>query len=123
MVMLYIPFRCEAVEILDRNAFMETYDGKEGEIMEKPKQYESNIGIERVVEELRRMCQEFDYEDPLGARNQREEFVTSVIQGGVENVDDFNVSSMVTSVSAVRRRSNVMPKADFYRMMRRTNSG
>ncbi|CAD7087561.1 unnamed protein product [Hermetia illucens] len=120
MVMLYIPFRCEAVEILDRNAFM---DAKEAEIMEKRKQYESNIDIEHVVEELWRMCKEFDDEDPLGARNQREEFVTSIIQGGVENVDDFNVSSIVTSVSAVRRRSNVMTEADFCRMMRSTNSG
>nr|CAD7449759.1 unnamed protein product [Timema bartmani] len=82
MVMLYVPFRCEAVDIIDRNVFMETYEAREAEIMEKRKQYESNIDIERVVEELRRMCDQFDDEDPLGARNQREEFVKSIIQQG-----------------------------------------
>nr|CAD7569661.1 unnamed protein product [Timema californicum] len=123
MVMLYVPFHCEAVDIVDRNVFMETYDAREAEIMEKRKQYESNIDIERVVEELRRMYDQFDDEDPLGARNQREEFVKSIIQqGGVENADDFDAATMVTSVSAVRRRSNAMAKADFCRMMRSTNS-
>jgi hypothetical protein len=34
--------------------------------MEKRKQYESSIDIERVVEELRQMCEQFDDEDPLG---------------------------------------------------------
>lgn len=124
MVTLYLPFRCEAVDIIDRNAFMETYDAREAEIMEKRKQYESSIDIERVVEELRQMCEQFDDEDPLGARNQREEFVKSIVQqGGVENADDFDAATMVTSVSAVRRRSNAMAKADFCRMMRSTNSG
>nr|CAD7424597.1 unnamed protein product [Timema monikensis] len=123
MVMLYVPFRCETVDIIDRSVFMETYDAREAEIMEKRKQYESNIDIERVVEELRRMYNQFDDEDPLGARNQREEFVKSIIQqGGVENANDFDAANMVISVSAVRRRSNAMAKADFCRMMRSTNS-
>nr|CAD7571049.1 unnamed protein product [Timema californicum] len=119
IVMLYVPFRCEAVDIIDRNVFMETYDAREAEIMEKRKQYESNIDIERVVEELRRMYEQFDDEDPLGARNQREELVKSIIQqGGVENADDFDAATMVTSVPSVRRRSNAMAKADFCHMMR-----
>ncbi|GFY17849.1 hypothetical protein TNCV_1075841 [Trichonephila clavipes] len=50
MVMLYIPFRCEAVDILDRNVIMETYYDREAEIMEKRNQYELIIDIQRVVE-------------------------------------------------------------------------
>ncbi|GFS71555.1 hypothetical protein TNCV_5052331 [Trichonephila clavipes] len=70
------------------------------------------------------MCEQFDDEDPLDARNQREEFLKSVIQqGGVENADDFDATTMVTSVSEVRQRSNAMAKADFCRMMHSTNSG
>nr|CAD7257416.1 unnamed protein product [Timema shepardi] len=74
---------------------METYDAREAEIIEKRKQYESNIDIKRVIEELRRMYYQFDDEDPLDARNQREEFVKSIIQlGGVENADDFDAATM-----------------------------
>ena len=86
MVTLYLPFRCEAVDIIDRNAFMDTYDAREAEMR---KQYESNIDIERVVEELRQMCQQFDDEDPLGARNQREEFVKSIVPVSYTHLDVY----------------------------------
>jgi predicted GNAT family acetyltransferase len=118
MVTLYLPFRCEAVDIVDRNIFMETYDAREAEIMEKSKHYESNTDIERVVEELRQMCEQFDDEYSLVSCNQREEFVKSVLQqGDLENVDDFDAAATATSVSAVRRRSNVISKAEFCSMM------
>lgn len=124
MVTLYLPFRNEAVEILDRNAFLGMYDEREAEIMSKRAEYESNIDIAKVIEELRQMCEDFDNADPLGAGEQLEEFVRSVLQrADRENNDDFESVANSTGISAVRQRSNVMPKQDYCRLMRSTNTG
>ncbi|KAJ8875675.1 hypothetical protein PR048_023573 [Dryococelus australis] len=121
-ITLCVPFRCEAVDIIDSNTFMDTCDTREGEIMEKRKQYKSEIDTERVVEELRQLCEQFNDEDPLGAHNQREEFVKIIVQqGGIDNADDFDAAAMVIAMYAVHQRLNAIAKAEFCSMMHSTN--
>ena len=42
MVLLYVPFRNEAVDVLDRNKFLDIYEQNETLILEKRKEYKMN---------------------------------------------------------------------------------
>ncbi|GFT54498.1 hypothetical protein TNCV_1080621 [Trichonephila clavipes] len=70
MVTLYLPFKNEAVEILDRNGFLRMYDEREAEIMAKRKEFESNIDIAKILDELKQICKDFDNVDPLDTSKQ-----------------------------------------------------
>ncbi|GFT09265.1 hypothetical protein TNCV_5061581 [Trichonephila clavipes] len=94
MVTLYLPFKNEAVETLDRNGFLRMYDEREAEIMAKH------------------------------TSNSRDDFVRNVLgPEGTENNDDFDNALNTIGISAVRKRSNVMSKQEYCHMMRSTNSG
>ncbi|GFX87515.1 hypothetical protein TNCV_1330471 [Trichonephila clavipes] len=70
MVTLYLPFKNEAVEILDRNGFLRMYDEREAEIMTKRKEFESSIfDIAKILDELKKICEDFDNDDPLDTSN------------------------------------------------------
>ncbi|GFY06889.1 helitron_like_N domain-containing protein [Trichonephila clavipes] len=55
IITLYLPFKNEAVEILDRNGFLRMYDKREAEIMTKRKEFESNIDIAKILDELKKI--------------------------------------------------------------------
>ena len=123
MLTLYLLFKNEAVEILDRNAFLVMYDVREAEIMAKRKEFESNIDIAKILEELKKICEDFDDADSLGANNNRDEFVRNLLgPNDTENNDDFENAVNAIRISAVRKCSNVMSKQE-YRMMRSANNG
>ncbi|GFV59702.1 ATP-dependent DNA helicase [Trichonephila clavipes] len=124
MVTLYLPFKNEAVEILDRNGFLRMYDEREEEIMAKCKEFESNIDIAKILDELKKICEDFDNVDPLDTSNSRDDFVRNVLgPDGTENNDNFENAVNKIGISAVRKRSNVMSKQEYCHMMRRTNKG
>ncbi|GFX54824.1 ATP-dependent DNA helicase [Trichonephila clavipes] len=124
MVTLYLPFKNEAVEILDRNGFLRMYDEREAEIMTKCKEFESNIDIAKILDELKKICEDFDNVGPLDASNSRDDFVRNVLGlDGTENNDDFENAVNTIGISAVRKRSNVMSKQEYCHMMRSTNNG
>ncbi|GFW63420.1 ATP-dependent DNA helicase [Trichonephila clavipes] len=123
MVTLYLPFKNEVVEILDRNGFLRMYDEREAEIMTKHKEFESNIDIAKILDELKKICEKFDNVDPLDTSNSRDDFVRNVLgPDGTENNDDFETAINTIGISAVRKRSNVMSKNEYCRMMRSTNT-
>ncbi|GFT97078.1 hypothetical protein TNCV_177041 [Trichonephila clavipes] len=120
----YLPFKNEAVEILDRNGFLRMYDERESEIMAKRKEFESNIDIAKILDELKKICEDFDNVDPLDTSNSRDDFVRNVLgPDGTENKDDFENAVNTIGISAVRKRSNVMSKQEYCHMMRSTNNG
>jgi len=55
MVLLYVPFKNEEVDILDQNRYRTLYDEHESEIMEARQEFESNLGMAKVIEECRRL--------------------------------------------------------------------
>ncbi|GFY21524.1 ATP-dependent DNA helicase [Trichonephila clavipes] len=123
MVTLYLPFKNEAVEILDRNGFLRMYDEREAEIMAKRKEFESNIDIAKILDELK-ICEDFDNVDELDTSNSRDDFVRNVLgPDGTENNDDFENAVNTIGISAVRKRSNVMSKQECCHTMRSTNNG
>ncbi|GFW38163.1 ATP-dependent DNA helicase [Trichonephila clavipes] len=123
MVTLYLPFKNEAVEILDRNGFLRMYDEREAEIMAKRKEFESNIDIAKILDELK-ICEDFDNVDPLDTSNIRDDFVRNVLgPDGTENNDDFENAVNTIGISAVHKRSNVMSKQEYCPILRSTNNG
>lgn len=55
MVTLYVPFRTESVDILDRNKFLEIFDTRQDYIMERCKAYNGNLNLAKLTEELRNL--------------------------------------------------------------------
>ncbi|GFT83695.1 hypothetical protein TNCV_2826171 [Trichonephila clavipes] len=100
------------------------YDEREAEIMAKRKEFESNIDIAKILDELKKICEDFNNVDPLGTSNSRDDFVRNVLEpDGTENNDDFENAVNTIGISAVRKRSNVMSKQEYCHMMRYTNNG
>ncbi|XP_043273933.1 uncharacterized protein [Venturia canescens] len=58
MVTLHIPFRNEDAEILAEMKFIKIYDENEALILERRKEFESNLDIEKTIEICRQLCQE-----------------------------------------------------------------
>ena len=117
-VLLYVPFRNEAVDILDRNKFLEIYEQNEALIMEKRKEYEMNVNIGQLMQELQALCVNADVH-----RTDEGDQGPAATKQHEENNDDIMEVSMGGNISVVRRREGVMPKEEFCKCMRTTNAG
>lgn len=58
MVTLYIPFRHEEADILENMKFIRLYDENVDLILQKRKEFESNIDIESTLQDFRELCRE-----------------------------------------------------------------
>lgn len=58
MVTLHIPFRDEEAEILEEMKFIRLYDENVDLILQKRKEFESNVDIKRILEICRGLCHE-----------------------------------------------------------------
>ncbi|GFW61034.1 ATP-dependent DNA helicase [Trichonephila clavipes] len=63
MVTLHIPFRHEESEILSQMKFIKIYDENVDLILQKRKEFESNIDIEKTLQICRELCREEDADD------------------------------------------------------------
>lgn len=111
MVTLFCPFLNEEVDILDNNKFLEIYDNSVEVILERRKEFESNINIEKTIEICRLMCAKID--ENTDAAEKMEEFVKSkqidddFLQMKA-NDDDIRLAHMEKMSSVIRKRENVM---------------
>ena len=124
MVTLYLPFRNEVRDILDRDKFLQIYDARSEEIMNCRKEFQNNIDIDALMEEIQALCileeeQRRDERDSNGvagpALERREADAVA------PNDDDFDIAQRASNVTAVGRRSNVMAKQDYCELMHKTN--
>ncbi|XP_062534543.1 uncharacterized protein LOC134203697 [Armigeres subalbatus] len=51
MVLLFLPFRNEVCDVLDRNKFLKLYEDNEAAILAKHKEYDCEMNLDQVVEE------------------------------------------------------------------------
>jgi hypothetical protein len=63
MVTLYIPFRDEENEILAETKFIEMYDDNEMLLLERHKEFSSNLDIQKMIEIYRELCREDEFND------------------------------------------------------------
>lgn len=112
MVLLYVQFRNEMLEIVDQNKFLQLFDDNKDAIMERRSQFESNLNIENVIRELEAMMI-LQNEDNSNLREEesRTAFVQQLLgEDGAENVDDVHQIVSRQGFSIVKKRSNVMSK-------------
>jgi hypothetical protein len=122
MVLLFVPFKNEELDILDNNAFLKIYEDNEALILQRRKEYESNIDIQKTMEICKQMCIELDEESE--SREKLEEYRRSQLVHDdflTENTDDIQVACMEKMSSVVRKRENVMSSAEYCEAMRLTN--
>ena len=118
MVLLYVPFRSEVVDILDRSKFVDIFEQKQNTIMERCKLYNGNINIKHLIEELRLACDQEDVKIMEG-----DDAKVRFDGGNSANNDDIEQINPFRGISAVRKREGVMPKQQFCEAMRKTNAG
>jgi hypothetical protein len=118
MVLLFVPFRNEAADILDRNKFVDIFNQNQEAIITKRKEYEANIDLQRVMNEIKLIC---DHKDVQRTDVVAEHESLQQEQRRDDNNDDIQSISSFNGISAVRRREGVMPKQKYCEMMRLTN--
>lgn len=119
-VLLFLPFRNEACDVLDCNKFIELYDRNEIAILRKCKEYDSELDLERTVEEYIRLYTDNEENEQNVASDKHGEFIRTIQME--PNNDD--IEQLPTSVlrAVVKQRSNVMSKGDYCAMARAANN-
>jgi len=62
MVLLHIHFKREENDIIAENKFIQIYEDNKDTILERRKEFESNLDIEKTLEICRQLCRENDEE-------------------------------------------------------------
>ncbi|CAG5038636.1 unnamed protein product [Parnassius apollo] len=62
MVLLHVSFQSEENDIIAENKFIEIYEDNKDTILERRKEFESNLDIEKTLEICRQLCRENDEE-------------------------------------------------------------
>ena len=119
LVLLYIPIRNEVVEVIDRNRFMEIFDAQEVWILAKRKQYEKNISLQQLVQELRDL-KDHEEEDDDTRMMEDDELRRGAVVPTECDADILSIPSF-GGLSVVRIRDGILPKQRFCEMMRKTN--
>jgi len=120
MVTLYVPFRNEMVDILDRQRYLKTYGDNLESIAAKRAEYE-NVEFSRITEEYRAL-EGVDSAEEANPRPVRQDFVAGLLgEGVVENFDDFEVGGGIRAIAAVGRRENILSNEEYCARMRTTN--
>ncbi|GFX52191.1 ATP-dependent DNA helicase [Trichonephila clavipes] len=127
MVTLHIPFRHEESEILSQMKFIKIYDENVDLILQKRKEFESNIDIEKTLQICRELCREEDADDGEDIRD---------VAGGLPDQNPFQelynnptaeingdlLYAMLNKLGAIAKtKENIMSYDDFYDLMRRAN--
>lgn len=119
MVLLFLPFRNEVCDILDRNKFLKLYEDNESIILAKRKEYDCEMNLDQVVEEYLRLTTEDDEQQDVASKK-RDEFVRTISME--PNDDDINTLPTGPLAAVVKQRSNVMSKQEYCEMVRATNA-
>lgn len=118
MVTLYLPFRNELVDILDRDKFLDIYELNERLIHERGKEFEFNLDIDEVLKEIEALCV---MNDSFVEENVSQENCEEMSTNFEPSDDDLNESATSLPISARRRRSNVSSKEDYCAHLRQMN--
>ena len=120
-VLLFLPFRNEEADIMNRNRFLQLYDSHESELLAKRKEYDCELNLEQAVEEYLRIIAEQDAGEQEKAATERH--VECIRTMNMQPNDDDIENLPTTALRAiVKQRPNVMPHADFCAMVRKTNA-
>jgi hypothetical protein len=128
MVTLYIPFRDEENEILAETKFIEMYDDNEMLLLERHKEFSSNLDIQKMIEIYRELCREDEFNDDDNAEgiNLARRFPEANPFQELYNAthtmnDDLRLATLHKLGAIAKKRENLMPNEQFYDLMRMAN--
>lgn len=127
MVLLYIPFRNEEIDVLAENNFVTIYDENQDLILQRRKEFESKLDIARtlqIIEQLGRTDEEEPEEDERNEVNrihdQNDPYLDLLLQDPQVNADLLYAA--LNSLGAVaKKRENIMENEQFCALMRMAN--
>lgn len=130
MVTLHVPFRNEYEDVLDQLKFVEIYKVNENDILKRRKEFESNLDIEKTIEECQKL---FENNDDLGADQMLDGYQHILRRGndpfdlvGVENQianADISLAALSKLGPVAKLRDNLIPREEYYSLMRSANQG
>lgn len=128
MVLLHIPFKSEDTDILAENKFIQIYEDNKDLILERRKEFESNLDIEKTLEICKQLCREIEEEE------EDEELLRAVnvvlekdpydvlLRDPQSNVNaDLHNASLSKLGAIAKQRENLMERDQFYNLMRMAN--
>lgn len=129
MVTLHLPFRNEDTEILADMKFITIYDENENTILQRRKEFESNIDIQKTIDICRQLCRQDDQlnDDELEIQDVATRFPEpNPFQELYRNPnaavnEDLRIATLKSLGAIAKRRENIMNLDQFCDLMRSAN--
>ncbi|XP_044588824.1 ATP-dependent DNA helicase PIF1-like [Cotesia glomerata] len=128
MVTLHIPFRNEEFEILEEMKFIRIYDENENQILERRKEFESDLDINKTIELCRKLCrenEEADDDDEIHDIATRfpeiNPFQTLYDNPNSDVNSDLRLATLNKLGAIAKRKENLMPNDQYYELMKMAN--
>ena len=120
MVLLYIPFRSEALDVNDRNRFTEIFDAQEMYIFAKRKEYEKSTSFQQLIQELHDLKNHEEEDNDARTMEEDDELKRGSVVPTECDADILSIPSF-GGLSVVRGREGILPKQKFCELMRQAN--
>ena len=127
MVTLHIPFRNEEEEVLAEMKFNKIYDDNEEFILQRRKEFEANIDIQKTMQICRELCREEITDDDEEVQHVANRFSEPNPFEELYNNPNSDVNSdlrmaMLNKLGPIaKKKENIMSNADFCQTMRMAN--
>lgn len=125
MVTLHNPFRFEETDVLIDMKFLRVYDENEDLIMERRKEFESNLDIAKTMEICARLCRELnDMQANTDDQNQANvveiaDPYQQLLQDPNSGINDDLVSATMSKLGAIwKKKDNLMVTSEFIELGR-----
>ncbi|GFS75482.1 uncharacterized protein TNCV_1640881 [Trichonephila clavipes] len=125
-VSLHIPFRNERAEPLAEMKFVNLYNNDEDFILQRRKEFESDLDIQKTIGICRSLCRENESDDSnqqeankITSEQNHFEHLYNVLNEDVKN--DIYLATLHKLGPIAIKREKLMPNEDFYQLMRISN--
>lgn len=128
MVTLHVLFRNEELDILGETKFIGIYDENENDILERRKEFESDLDINKTIEICRRLCREDGQADTeeeihdVATRFPEANPFQALYDNPNSDVNsDLRLATLNKLGAIAKRKENLMPHTQFYELMKMAN--
>ncbi|XP_037958820.1 uncharacterized protein LOC119688206 [Teleopsis dalmanni] len=127
MVTLHMPFRHEEAEIIAEMRYIQLYDENEALILERRKEFESNLDIRKTLEICRELCREDinidgeEINEVVGRIPDENPFAELYDNPNADLNDDLRLALFDKLGAIAKKKKNILPYEEFYELIRKAN--
>ena len=126
MVTLHVPFTNENEEILAEMKFIKMYDDNEALILERRREFDAYLDIEKTIEICRKMCREAEQDEEevrdLANRIREENLFEELFRNPNSVVNaDLRLATLNKLGAIAKKKQNLMENTQFWSLMRSAN--